>query len=215
MLSDISDVRNEAAGTFCIDDDPRYRAHCRADDRVTRANRRRRAFANNLVVSNLLWEQVRFRVRSWSGLDKANALHARASGKWTIPAFAGEVRYPRCVEGGIARSLQNMQALADLLAAQNIPLTIVVYPWPMQLAYDDRDSRQVGIWRDFCSKNCWAFIDLFPAFFAQKDAGEDWYENLFIVGDVHWSPAGHELVFRELAKYLLARSEDNVVNSPP
>jgi lysophospholipase L1-like esterase len=112
---------------------------------------------------------------------------------------------PLGVQGGIERSLKNMQALADLLRARNIPLSIVVYPWPTQLALDDRDSRQVKIWREFCAKNCKAFIDLFPAMFAEKDAHPDWYERLFIPGDLHFNAAGNRLIFTELAKRLLPK----------
>ena len=61
--------------------------------------------------------------------------HSRAS------TVAKDYR-PLGVEGGIARSLQNMRALSDLLAARNIPLTIVVYPWAQQLAQGDRNSPQ-------------------------------------------------------------------------
>jgi hypothetical protein len=96
-----------------------------------------------------------------------------------------------------------MQALADLLASRHIPLTIVVYPWPMQLDLNDRESRQVAIWRDFCAKNCKEFINLFPAFFAEKDANKNWYERLFIHGDVHYSAEGNRLMFRELSARLV------------
>jgi hypothetical protein len=110
---------------------------------------------------------------------------------------------PLGIEGGIARSQQNMQKLADLLAKRGIPLTVAVYPWPMQLANDDRESRQVTIWRDFCANNCKGFINVFPAFFKEKDAHEDWYERLFIDGDIHFSAEGNKVMFRELAQHLL------------
>ena len=42
-----------------------------------------------------------------------------------------------------------------------------------------------------------------PAFFAEKDAHEDWYRRLFIAGDIHFSAAGNRLIFREVAKRLL------------
>ena len=96
-----------------------------------------------------------------------------------------------------------MQALADLLSARNIPLTIVVYPWAQQLAQGDRDSRQVALWREFCVSRCKAFIDLFPVFFATAAADRDWYDDLFILGDDHFSAAGNRFMFRELAKRLL------------
>ena len=110
---------------------------------------------------------------------------------------------PLGVEGGIARSLQNMQRLFDLLAARKSPLAIVVYPWAQQLAQGDRDSRQVSLWRDFCPGRCKAFINLFPVFFAAADADKDWYEHLFILGDDHFSAAGNRFMFRELARHLL------------
>ena len=97
-----------------------------------------------------------------------------------------------------------MQMLADLLQQNGIPLTIVVYPWPALLAAYDPDNRQVTMWRDFCAlNNCKKFIDLFPAFNAEKKAHDDWYERLFIFGDFHFSAAGNRLMFRELAKQLL------------
>jgi hypothetical protein len=96
-----------------------------------------------------------------------------------------------------------MQALADMLKGRGIALTIVVYPWPLQLAESDRNSRQAAIWRRFCVANCKAFIDLFPPFFAEKDAHADWYTRLFIYGDTHFSPAGNALVYREVAKHVL------------
>jgi hypothetical protein len=122
---------------------------------------------------------------------------------WTKPGLdvSRETR-PLGVEGGIARSLQNMRALADLLAAKKIPLTIVVYPWAQQLAQGDRDSAQIRLWRDFCAGRCKAFIDLFPAFFAAADADKDWYQHLFILGDDHYSAEGNRFMFRELAKRL-------------
>ena len=134
--------------------------------------------------------------------DKSTAFYPRAG--WTIPGYKGGNDYaPLGVEGGVARSRQNMQQLADLLRQRNIPLTIVVYPWPLQLALDDRNSRQARIWRDFCATNCKAFIDLFPAFFAEKAAHDDWYRRLYIYGDLHPSVAGNRLMFEYLAKYLL------------
>ena len=96
-----------------------------------------------------------------------------------------------------------MRALAGLLAARNIPLTIVVYPWAQQLAQGDRDSRQVALWREFCEGRCKAFINLFPDFFAATEADKNWYERLFILGDDHYSAAGNRFLFLEIARHLL------------
>jgi len=61
----------------------------------------------------------------------------------------------------------------------------------------------VKIWREFCEKNCKAFIDMFPDVFAAKDAHPDWYERYFIFGDDHYSAEGNKLLFQALEKRLL------------
>jgi hypothetical protein len=117
------------------------------------------------------------------------------------------VKYrPLGIDGGIARSLQNMTKLSDLLASRSIPLTIVVYPWAQQIAQNDRDGRQVALWRDFCPGHCKAFVNLFPVFFAAADSDKDWYEHLYILGDDHFSAAGNRMMFEELLKRLMPQA---------
>ena len=149
-------------------------------------------------------------LNSWTdtlrGLHKDYAVHRSYRADWTISNNdLGHRLDPLGVEGGIARARDNMQALADMLAARHIPLTVVVYPWPPQLDLNDRNSRQSKIWRDFCKTNCRQFIDLFPPFFAFRDAHPDWYERLFVEGDVHYSAEGNRLVFDNVAGQLLNR----------
>jgi lysophospholipase L1-like esterase len=206
VFSDLSDVQDEASTYFCIDDDPQYRARCRlANNKTTRQVGK--TLADNFVITDRLRRIIKRKIRRQRGRRPADnspvkGLHPRVD--WTLPDRANARRYaPLGIEGGIKRSIQNMQKLADLLAQHHIPLTIVVYPWPTQLTFNDRDSRQVKIWRDFCAKNCKAFIDLFPAFFAIKDADKDWYKRLFIPGDYHFSADGNAVFYREVAKQLI------------
>ncbi len=217
VFSDISDVEDEATSYFCIDDHPECRKLCPTTN-STNASDARADFAPSTGVTHSgQWLQEHFvitdsaRMMIKYGLqwlsdnrrDKSTAWYPRAG--WTIPGYnVGNDYAPLGIEGGIARSRQNMQELADLLREHNIPLTIVVYPWPLQLALDDRNSRQERIWRDFCADNCKAFIDLFPTFFAEKDAHDDWYRRLFIYGDLHPSVVGNRLIFETLAGHLLA-----------
>src|SRR6266536_2933535 len=205
VFSDISDVKDEATQYFCIDEDPQYNVYCRLETAgsIVANGTRPRSLASNFTVSDRIRQTVKQAIHKWRHpTDLSNLLDSKRKGSWTIPGF--ELAFqPLGLEGGIARSLSNMQKLADLLARHGIPLTIVVYPWPNQLFYDDRESRQAAIWRKFCSKNCKEFINLFPAFFVDKDAQEDWYARLFIDGDIHFSSEGHRLMFRELAKHLL------------
>lgn len=217
VFSDISDVEDEATSYFCIDDHPEYRKYC-ANPNPPEPSKARPDFAptTGMTQSGLWWQEhfvmsdsARMLVKyglQWlsdNRRDKSTAWNPRAG--WTIPGYkVGNNYAPLGIEGGITRSQQNMQELADLLRERGIPLTIVVYPWPLQLALDDRNSHQERIWGDFCARNCKAFIDLFPVFFAEKDTHDDWYRRLFIYGDLHPSVAGNRLMFETLAKHLLA-----------
>jgi hypothetical protein len=208
LFSDPSDVLDEATSYFCIDDDPKYRAHCSSSEgsaqSVAAPPRKADFLVDHFVVTNRMHLYVKRLIQTFLGNQRKriDADHGRTG--WTVPGLdVGSSYQPLGVEGGIARSLQNMAALADLLAARNIPLTIVVYPWPQQLAQKDRDSRQVSLWRGFCQGRCKAFVNLFPAFFAAADADKDWYEHLFILGDDHYSADGNRFMFHELAKHLL------------
>lgn len=207
LFSDTSDVTDEATSYFCIDDDPKYRAHCTSAEGsvqpVEAAPKKTDFFIDRFVVTNRVRIYIKRSIQTFLGNRRKsiNTDHGRIG--WTIPGLdVGNSYQPLGVDGGIARSLQNMRALADLLKARNIPLTIVVYPWAQQLAQDDRESRQVSLWRDFCAGRCKAFINLFPAFFAAADADKGWYERLFILGDDHFSAAGNRFMFQQIAKYL-------------
>jgi hypothetical protein len=210
VFSDSSDVNDEATSYFCIDDDPKYRAHCTAAEGSMQAAAtgpaRRDFFVDRFVVTNRVRVFVKRAIQSLNGNQRRKMNGYEHSIGWTLsgpnPNLARD-NEPLGVEGGIARSLQNMRALHDLLAARNIALTIVVYPWPQQIAQGDRDSRQVSLWREFCQGRCKAFINLFPAFFAAADADNKWYEHLFILGDFHFSAAGNRFMFREIARHLL------------
>jgi hypothetical protein len=206
VLPDVNDVRDEALDYFCFDDDPRYRAYCRPLNSTTqRVQAVRHWLQTHFAMTNRVHRQIAHVLRSSFWTAKKRALeHPGAT--WTIPGYDIGSSYGALgVEGGIARARQNMQALADLLSARGIPLTLAVYPWPVHLERDDRDSRHVRLWREFCARNnCKDFIDTSPAFFAEKEAGADWYERLYIVGDSHFSAGGNCAVFRALVGRLLA-----------
>jgi hypothetical protein len=208
VFSDTSDVTDEANFYFCIDDDPKYRAHCTPAEgsmQPAQATPKQSNFLiDRFVVTNRVRITVKRAVQSVVGNRRKSLNTDRSRIGWTVPGLDVAKDYqPLGVEGGIARSLQNMRALSDLLAAKNIPLTIVVYPWAQQVAQGDRDSKQVSLWRDFCEGRCKAFINLYPVLFAASEADKNWYERYYIVGDDHFSAEGNQLVFRELARQLL------------
>ena len=204
LLSDSSDVEDEASSYFCIDEEPNYRKFCNTPPgSVPQPAIKRDFFIDHFAVTN----RVRLIVKRWFQTRLGNKRHAINDDHnrigWTTDHPDPAKYRPLGVDGGIARSLANMTRLSDLLASRNIPLTIVVYPWAQQIAQNDRDSKQVRLWRDFCPGHCKAFIDLFPAIFAASDADKDWYEHLYIVGDDHFSAQGNRLMFAELSKRIL------------
>jgi hypothetical protein len=204
LLSDSSDVEDEANSYFCIDDDAKYHQYCTTPPgAVPEPAIKRDFFIDHFVVTN----RVRVTIKRWILTQLGNKRAAIDSDHnrigWTTKHLDPAKYKPLGVDGGIARSLENMGKLSDLLASRGIPLTIVVYPWAQQIAQDDRDSRQVRLWRDFCPGRCKAFIDLFPAYFAAADRDKDWYEHLYILGDDHFSAAGNRMLFEELSKRLL------------
>ena len=204
LLSDSSDVEDEASSYFCIDDDPKYRKFCTTPSgTLPEPAIKRDFFIDHFVVTN----RLRVTIKRWILTKLGNKRHAIEGDHnrigWTA-ANPDLAKYrPLGVEGGVARSLENMGKLSDLLAGRGIPLTIVVYPWAQQIAQGDRDSKQVQLWRNFCPTRCKAFIDLFPAFFAAADRDKDWYEHLYILGDDHFSAAGNRMLYEELAKQIL------------
>ena len=207
LFSDTSDVTDEANSYFCIDDDPKYRSHCTPAEgsmqAVTAAPKKPNFLIDRFVITN----RVRIAIKRWTQSLSGNRKRALNTDYsrigWTNPKLdRGNSYQPLGVDGGIARSVQNMRALSDLLAGRKIPLTIVVYPWAQQIAQGDRNSRQVSLWRDFCAGRCKAFVDLYPVFFAAAEADKNWYERLYIVGDDHFSAAGNRMMFEQVAKRL-------------
>ena len=124
----------------------------------------------------------------------------------TLPYETGYA--PLGLEGGIAREQAKMDVLFRELKARNIPMSVVVYPWPAQLAHDKVDSREVEIWRDWCAGKCKRFVTAFPAFFAIKNACPPtepgcWYLDDFIFGDTHYNSAGDAVMAKVLTQALM------------
>ena len=133
---------------------------------------------------------------------------------WTYRAVSDSEPYeigyaPLGLEAGIRKEETKMTELWKLLQERGIPVSVVVYPWPAQIAHDKVDSRQVQIWHDWCNGKCKRFVSVFPEFFAVKNAcppGQAgcWYMQDFIFGDEHYSPAGNALVAGAVGKSLEA-----------
>lgn len=104
---------------------------------------------------------------------------------------------------GLTRARERMDALAALVAARGIRLTVAVYPWPDQILVRDRGSLQARFWKDWADAHGAALVDLFPVFVTDQPPRET-VSRYFIPGDVHWNEAGHRLVAEHLLPRLLS-----------
>lgn len=96
----------------------------------------------------------------------------------------------------IEKAVIQMERVADLLARHNIKLSIGVYPWPAQLKYDQENSLQVQIWKNFCEHRCEHFYNTFPVFFSTlRSSGIDaTIDRFYYPGDMHFSKGGNALI---------------------
>lgn len=99
---------------------------------------------------------------------------------------------------GLALADGNMDKIVELCRQWNARLTLVVYPWPANVLAGDRNSIQVTHWRDWAARHGVRFIDGFAPFF--REPAEEAVRKYYIPGDVHFSAAGHRLLFDELRR---------------
>ncbi len=160
-------------------------------------------FATDDILSFLERQLVAHGVDAINYFDGVNAFDAEWAA-WTYRKVNETDAFPSGfaplgLEGGIAKETAKMNLLWQELQKRNIPISVVVYPYPGQIVHDTADSRQVRMWRDWCEGKCTRFVSLFPAFLAIKDQCPwsqpgCWYLSHFIFGDFHYNAAGNALV---------------------
>jgi hypothetical protein len=134
-------------------------------------------------------------IRAWR--HGSSSPFGRPQSAWTAdPGLFERVGRP-----GLERATEHMDALRALLCARGTAMTVVVYPWPDQIARRERDCVHVAHWRDWAAAHGVDFVDAFPAFL---DAGEaaQVIERCFIPGDVHWNEQGHARMAEVLGSHL-------------
>lgn len=110
---------------------------------------------------------------------------------------------------GMVYAEENMQKLVDLCKKNKIPVTIVVYPWEIQIYVRDMPSQQEIIWQSFAQKNGIGFLDLFPAFINSMPSDKV-IKSYFLPGDFHWNESGHAFVAGEVLNYIEKRDKKNL-----
>jgi hypothetical protein len=217
VFIDISDAQDEAAFFHDVGSSGAVAIAGQKAAKTSRYSELRLWINNHLLLTNDVFDffektLVRF---GWYHLNLGhggNEFDLERSA-WTYRTVSDTYPYetgyaPLGLEGGIRKEKEKMDLLWQELKQRNIPISVVVYPWPAQIAHDTVDSRQVHIWQDWCQGKCKRFITLFPAFFAIKDQCPRtqpgcWYLSHFIFGDTHYNSAGDAVVANVLGNALL------------
>jgi lysophospholipase L1-like esterase len=209
VFPDMSDVLDEASRYFCIDEDPVYRSYCAGDVFSRVEFNIGRFLQTRFVMTDTIRMHIKSVLHDWRSPGKNPRLERSYFDRWAAPDFDPHAHFnaplfaPLGVEGGIARSLGQMQKLLELTRAHGIKLSVVVYPYGSQIAYGQRNNRYIDMYLDFCERNGIRFINLFPAFFAAADAHADWRKRYFFFNDFHYTAEGNRLLFEQLARSLL------------
>jgi hypothetical protein len=217
VFIDISNVQDEAAyykdrdksGSVIVDDKSQRWS-------MSWYAKVRSVISGHFLLTNYIFERVEqylvgrgfyHLTRGWFGdtFDMERSAWTYRPVKEKDPYMIGFA--PLGVEGGIAKEKAKMTLLWQELAKRNIPISVVVDPFPATLVHDTADSRQVRMWREWCDGKCQRFISVFPAFFAAKEQCPPnlpgcWYRNLFVFGDAHYNAGGNALVANAVIKSL-------------
>jgi hypothetical protein len=113
----------------------------------------------------------------------------RPRARWTIDP----VLLKDWGERGLAVAAANLDKVVEICRDWKCRVTLVVYPWPDNIAARDQDSLQVRHWRAWAAARGVRFVDGFAPFFSEPaDAAIARY---YIPGDVHFTPAGNRALY--------------------
>jgi hypothetical protein len=99
---------------------------------------------------------------------------------------------------GLALAAKNLDVIVDMCRDWQCQITLVVYPWPDNVAAGDPNSIQVTYWRDWAAARGIRFIDGFAPFL--RDPADVAVGKYYIRGDTHFNAAGHRLLFEQLRR---------------
>lgn len=106
------------------------------------------------------------------------------------------------LQASIDKSVALLEKIYLLCLRNNIKLSVGIYPWPGQVLFDPKDSKQEKIWREFCMDKCTHFYDSFPTFshLAEVSSKQDVINTYYFKGDVHFNEAGNKLIASDFLK---------------
>jgi len=194
---DISDIQDEAIAYKYDNDVVRDILPISDINRMQADEPVKDFFKQKFPLLNRSIRMIKVRIKKLFGYQKIND-HREVRSAWTYNGAAngyGEAG----VDAAILKSQIMMDELYKLLNKNNIKLSIGVYPWPAQILYDQENSRQVQLWKNFCKDRCKNFYNSFPTFFAFKKnySTIEIVDKYFIPGDVHFNVSGANLIAKD------------------
>jgi len=145
------------------------------------------------AIDNLATAPLLYSLYLATTLNQSNSL-GRDRARWTVDPALMEKWGKR----GLEVAAGNLDRIVALCRDWQCRMTLVVYPWPDQIAAHDRDSIQVSYWRDWSAGHDVRFIDGFAPFF--RDPADAVLAKYFLPGDVHFTEAGNRFFYEELRK---------------
>jgi len=149
----------------------------------------------NFVIIGAIVRNARLQWRRHASPTGVTEYDAIPDWAYNWPDYRGE--HGPLVEKGIGKIKREMTRLAGELKSQNVPLTLVVYPWPQQVRAGTKPSRAETEWESWARQNGVQFVSLFPVFVnsmpAEEVIGKYYWKN-----DAHWNEEGHRLVAEAL-----------------
>lgn len=145
-----------------------------------------RFFLNNFAIVHLVHDL------SVASSFNQQMSFGRPRARWTFDPVLLESWGRRGLEvaGG------NLDRIVGVCRDWKCRVTLVVYPWPDNVAVGDRDSLQVRHWRDWAAARGVRFVDGFAPFF--REPADVVIGKYFIAGDVHFTEAGNRLLYDEV-----------------
>ncbi len=192
VFIDISDI-----------DDETYYFKCKNSNSVCVKNLKKVSDINRIKVEEKnffpLYEEIKIKTKEIKRKIKPKVYIYRKNyhrSHWTYSENT-----PKITEG-IENAKTHMEELYEYLKNKNIPISIAVYPIPGQILHDVETSKQVKIWKEFCTNRCKHFINLFPIFFKEKNklSDMDIIKKYYLKNDVHFNELGNKKIFNELLR---------------
>lgn len=154
---------------------------------------------NNFVILGAIVRNARLQWRKHASPTGVTEYDAIPDWAYNWPDYQGP--HQNLVEKGLHKIKKEMTRLSNELKARNIPLTLVVYPWPQQVRAGMRPSRAETEWAAWAVENGAQFVSLFPVFVNETPA-EEVLSRYYWKNDAHWNEEGHRLVAEALLEKL-------------